>query len=265
MIVSQETAVPENPSPVLPELPDEAARLAALADARGVRMRLLGGVAIQLLLGDRMPSSLRRRSDDLDYLTDRSAAREVEALLAEAGWEGDRQFNALNGARRLIFHEPAHGHKIDVFVESFEMCHSLPLADRLDVTPTTLPAAELTLTKLQVVTLNPKDQNDLYALLAVLPVADHDDDAINAERIAALAARDWGLHHTLELNLERLQTGLSASGLTADHLHRIGEGITALREAIEAAPKSRGWKLRAKIGERKRWYELPEEVDRDVA
>jgi hypothetical protein len=29
---------------------------------------------------------------------------------------------------------------------------------------------------------------------------------------------------------------------------------------VEEAPKSRSWRLRAKIGDRKRWYELPEEV-----
>jgi hypothetical protein len=37
--------------------------------------------------------------------------------------------------------------------------------------------------------------------------------------------------------------------------------LDALLERIEAEPKTRGWKLRAKIGERKRWYELPEEVE----
>ena len=37
--------------------------------------------------------------------------------------------------------------------------------------------------------------------------------------------------------------------------------IAAVLEHIEQAPKSRGWKLRARIGERKRWYELPEEVE----
>ncbi len=30
-------------------------------------------------------------------------------------------------------------------------------------------------------------------------------------------------------------------------------------EAVEESPKGRAWKLRAKIGERKRWYHLPEE------
>jgi hypothetical protein len=31
--------------------------------------------------------------------------------------------------------------------------------------------------------------------------------------------------------------------------------IAGLLEAIEAAPKSRKWKLRARVGPRKRWYQ----------
>jgi hypothetical protein len=30
-------------------------------------------------------------------------------------------------------------------------------------------------------------------------------------------------------------------------------------QAMDAQPKSRRWKLRAKVGDRKQWYELPEE------
>ena len=247
---------------VNPVLLDEAARLAELADERGARMRLFGGVGIRMLLGPRMPAALRRESDDLDYLIDRGSLRTVEELLEDAGWRGDREFNALNGARRLIFHDPGAGNKIDVFVESFEMCHTLPLAERMEVTARTLPAAELALTKLQVVTLNRKDQGDLYALFAGLPVADHDEDAINAARIAELAARAWGLHHTLELNLGRLREGLGESPLEAGEREAVDAGIDAVAAAMEAAPKSRGWRLRARIGERKQWYELPEEVDR---
>ena len=36
---------------------------------------------------------------------------------------------------------------------------------------------------------------------------------------------------------------------------------TLEEEAIAATPKSRRWKLRAKTGERKRWYEVPEETE----
>ena len=35
----------------------------------------------------------------------------------------------------------------------------------------------------------------------------------------------------------------------------------ALVEVAQAAPKGVKWKLRANMGDRVRWYELPEEVD----
>jgi hypothetical protein len=35
----------------------------------------------------------------------------------------------------------------------------------------------------------------------------------------------------------------------------------ALLDVAESVPKSMKWRLRANIGDRVRWYELPEEVD----
>jgi hypothetical protein len=40
----------------------------------------------------------------------------------------------------------------------------------------------------------------------------------------------------------------------------VAEPARELAGAFERVPKSRGWKLRARVGERKRWYELPDEV-----
>ena len=34
----------------------------------------------------------------------------------------------------------------------------------------------------------------------------------------------------------------------------------AMRQAMEAAPKSVRWKMRARVGEKVTWYELPEET-----
>jgi hypothetical protein len=243
-------------------LVEEASRLLAAAREREVPLRLLGGVAIQIMLGERMDERFQRESADLDFLTTKRSGRAVEELLASAGWQPERQFNALNGARRLLFEDAPSGHKIDVFVESFEMCHVLPLAERMSVREDTLPAAELAMTKLQVVSLNTKDRNDLYALLHALEVAEHDDDAINAVRISELTSSDWGLHHTFELNFARLRDGLAEVGLSEPEQATVRARIDALHEAIEQAPKSRGWRMRARIGERKRWYEEPEEVER---
>jgi hypothetical protein len=184
-------------------------------------------------------------------------------LLEESGYVPDEAFNALNGARRLLFHDPEHGRQIDVFVDSFAMCHELPLAERLSTRPGTLPAAEVLMTKLQIVSLNAKDRSDIFALLHSHEVAGHDDGAVNVERIAQLTRDDWGLQHTFELNLDRLREALPGQPLDDGDRAAVAGRIDALAGAMEAAPKSRRWKMRARLGERKRWYEEPEEVDRE--
>jgi len=44
----------------------------------------------------------------------------------------------------------------------------------------------------------------------------------------------------------------------------ITSAIGDLSRAVDEAPKSRGWKMRSRVGERRRWYEEPEEVDRSA-
>jgi hypothetical protein len=41
---------------------------------------------------------------------------------------------------------------------------------------------------------------------------------------------------------------------------KIRKSITALVAILESGRKTLRWKLRAKLGERVRWYELPEEI-----
>jgi hypothetical protein len=245
---------------ILTDLEAEAHRLLDAMAERGLEARLIGGMAVRMLAGERLHPAYRRHIGDLDFVVGRRDGRAVEALLAEAGYTPEQQFNALNGHRRLLFLDPGNERQLDVFVESFEMCHELPLAERLGERPDTLPAADVLMTKLQIVHLNAKDRGDLYALLHSLPVATHDEDAINAERITALTAGDWGLQRTFELNLERLRESLGEQPLDEGERRTVGERIDALAAAMEAAPKTRRWKLRARVGERKRWYELPEEV-----
>lgn len=243
-------------------LRDEAHRLLEAAGSEGIPMRLLGGMGIRVLLGERINPLFVREIDDLDFITTRKAARSVERLLTAQGWEPQSRFNALHGHRRLLFYDPTGEHKVDVFVERFEMSHKLPLAERLGVHEQTVPAAELAMTKLQIVAINAKDVGDLYALLDALEVAEHDEGAINAARITKLTGADWGLHHTFELNLQRLLDGIGSAGLSEESAARIERRVRTLQQALQDAPKTPGWRLRARIGERKRWYEEPEETER---
>jgi hypothetical protein len=150
-----------------------------------------------------------------------------------------------------------------VFIESFRMCHEIGLGDRLALEPRTLPLAELLLTKLQIIELNEKDVRDTVLLLHGHDVAGDDGgDAISAERIAELCGSDWGLWRTITGNLESCRERIGDYALAPEEGERVGARIDALLAAIETAPKSRGWRRRAKVGERKPWYELPEEVAR---
>lgn len=48
---------------------------------------------------------------------------------------------------------------------------------------------------------------------------------------------------------------------TRAHLEQARLRLAALLDDVDAAPKSRRWKLRARVGDRKRWYELPEDIE----
>jgi Uncharacterised nucleotidyltransferase len=241
---------------------DEAVRLLGAADRAGVRVRALGGMAIVLHVGDLLHPAFRRDIKDIDLATPKKDGRKLAEFLSDQGYEPNKTFNAMHGARRLLFYDEPNGRQIDVFVGTFEMCHQLPLEERLDVEPMTLPLADLTLTKLQIVKLNRKDAYDLYSLLLTHEVADHDDETINSAWIAALCGRDWGLFRTVQLNLERLQSQLDVPELAPDQIEVIRARLRQLQDAIEQAPKTGKWKMRARVGDRVRWYEDPEEVEK---
>jgi hypothetical protein len=216
-----------------------------------VPLRLLGGVAVRL-----HTSVLSREYKDLDFATTKKGSGGTQELLRSLGYEPHVGFNAMNARERLLFFDDAHGRQVDVFVSSFRMCHEIPLEGRLQHHDDTVPLAELLLTKLQIIELNEKDVRDAVALLASHDVTD-DDAGVNAARVSELTSDDWGLWRTITRNLEQVAQHLESYDVDRD---LVSTRVTVLLERIHAAPKSRGWKLRDKIGERKRWYELPEEV-----
>ncbi len=245
----------------LADIVAEAGRVLDAAHADGVPIRLIGGLAIYTHT-EEIPPSLQRSYDDIDIATPKGASRRVGDFFAKLGYEPAREFNALQGDRRLLFYDRANERKLDVFVGSFEMCHTIPIAERIELDDRTIPLAELLLTKLQVVELNDKDLRDIATLLNGHEVGGDDGDAINGGFIASLTADDWGLWRTVKLNLERVHDQIGSLTLDADAQARIVERADALWQRIEREPKSRKWRVRDRVGDRKRWYEVPDEVRR---
>jgi hypothetical protein len=203
-----------------------------------------------------LPPALAREYQDLDFATSKKSSGDVQKLLRDIGYEPNLGFNAMNGRERLLFYDDPNQRQVDVFVSSFRMCHAIPLEKRLTVDEDTVPLAELLLTKLQIIELNEKDVRDTVALLLEHEVSD-DDTGVNSSHISTLCAEDWGLWRTITRNLDDLRGRVA--GYDVDH-DLVSNRVSLLLDRIETMPKSRSWRLRAKIGERKRWYELPEEV-----
>jgi hypothetical protein len=163
---------------------------------------------------------------------------------------------------------------VDVLVDTLEMCHRLEFTDRLALSTPTLPVADLLLSKLQVVKINRKDVLDALVLLAEHPLRDNDgartstegEGAINLSRITSITSNDWGWWRTVTGNLDKLGQYLAADVQEGDLdvgraiRHDPATQVEALRAAIDAAPKSSRWRLRARIGDRVTWYNEPEEM-----
>jgi hypothetical protein len=244
---------------ILEDIVAEGERLLALADESDIDLRLLGGVAVRLHAPE-VPPALDRQYKDLDFAIPKKASGPLDSMLRDAGYVPHVSFNAMHARERALFFDDDHGRQVDVFVDSFRMCHAIPLSDRFGVERRTVPLAELLLTKLQIIEVNEKDIRDTVLLLYGHPVDEHDDEAVNSAQIAALCASDWGLWRTITANLERCREHVGDYDLSDGHREQIEARFDQLLARVEAEPKSRGWKLRAKVGERKRWYELPEEV-----
>jgi hypothetical protein len=243
----------------LADIVAEATRVLDAADAQGVVLRLIGGLAVHMHAHP-MPAVLARSYGDIDTATVKGQNRPLTDLLTALGYEPAQQFNALHGATRMLFHDRPNDRKLDVFVNGFELNHSIPITARIDVEQRTIPLAELLLTKLQVVEFTEKDMRDSLALIVGHEVGSSDGETINGEVVAALTADDWGLWRTTELNLEKLRHGLGTVGLGDGDRQLALQRIDSLWDRIQQEPKSRAWRIRARIGDRKRWYQVPDEV-----
>jgi hypothetical protein len=253
----------------------ESLRIVDMADQAGLLVRLMGGMAIRAH-APAWPARTRRIEVDLDFATrsrDRGAFYE---LLSNQGYTPDKRHNALFGGKQAYFVDVPRRRPVDVLVDNLEMCHRFEFKDRLAASSPTLPLAELLLSKLQVVKINKKDVLDALVLLAEHPLGPDDGapdsrhglGTINVPRILSFTSNDWGWWRTVTGNLDTLDqylaTELAPDDLDLDNgravlFEPVGQ-VAALRTAINDAPKSTRWKLRARVGERASWYEEPEEM-----
>jgi hypothetical protein len=248
----------DDPLPEAVALVDGAARA-------GLRLRLLGGLGVRVLCPG-FPPRLRA-GQDMDLACASKGRRDVAAYLEESGCVPDKMFNSLNGDRQMYFTAPS-GRPVDVMVDRLVMCHTLDFRPSFGNSSLTLDAADLLLSKLQIIELNAKDARDITHLLSGVAIgakaAGQASDApfIDTGRFGEVLAADWGWWRTTTGSLEKLPALLAENPEMLPPQARFDplEQAKRLLEVARSVPKSMKWKLRANVGDRVRWYELPEEV-----
>jgi len=248
------------------DIEQEAQRILEAAEKKGIILRLLGGLAIKFSSPSANHRALTRRYPDIDFAGYRKQSRAIKELFTELGYEPNKRFNALHGDKRLMFYDTENQRQIDIFLDIFEMCHKFDFRGRLTLAETTLPIADLLITKLQVVEINEKDIKDIFCI-----IKDHElgsgekasePSIINVDHIVDLCSKDWGLYKTITININKILLFIDEYDFDPAEKAVIRGRLRKLLENIEKAPKSTRWKMRARVGEKVRWYDLPEEAVR---
>jgi hypothetical protein len=150
---------------------------------------------------------------------------------------------------------------VDVFYEKLDFCHTIYGQGRLEVERPSIPLAEMLLEKMQIVQINEKDIIDTIMLLLEHPLGVIDRETINIEYIARLCSNDWGLWRTTTMNLNKVR--VLAQGykqLDAGQKSLIDTQIQTAQARLDREPKSLAWRLRARVGDRVKWYKEVDEV-----
>lgn len=243
----------------------ETRQIIDTARDRGVHLRVIGGLAFKIHCTKIKHRALARAYGDIDLVGYKKQRSEISQILENLGYIPNRRFNALQGHRRLLFSSVDETFDIDVFLDIFPMCHQLSFINRLERDVYTVPLAELLLSKLQIVQLNEKDVKDICALLQEHEVAVGDDaEIIDLRMVTQICSNDWGWYKTVMLNTNKVLS-LVDDYLELDQIKDLViNRLEKMQEALEKTPKTLKWKMRSIVGERVRWYELPEDMTGEV-
>lgn len=248
---------------------EEAEAIIAAAEERGIQLRLLGAVAVIKHCPEFiwLHEATNRELTDIDFVAYSKHERAIRDLLTELGYVtkggGGRGVTMEVWTGREIYLDPTGGrHGVDVFYDKLDFCHPVEFKGRLELDSPTIPLSDIVLEKLQIVEINEKDIKDLMIMFLEHPVNANGGagrEEIDADYIAKRFAGDWGFYYTAGLNFDKVISFLPRyEAFTPEHRETIAVRIAELRDAIEGKAKSTAWKMRARIGPRKKWY-------RDVA
>jgi hypothetical protein len=207
---------------------------------------------------------MKRAISDLDFISYGKYEPKITPFFTKLGYKVDSEvakyYAHLYGMLRDRFKDPNTGSTLDVFYDKLQMCHTVDLTKRLEVDFPTISLSDLLLEKMQIVQINKKDLDDMVVLLMSHPVSESDQNSLNRKYLADVLSEDWGFYYTVTTNLQKLKEYAGAYFARTGTTDTVSKKIDDLLQSIEAHPKGFKWKMRAKIGNRQKWYNDVDEV-----
>jgi hypothetical protein len=234
---------------------EEASRVVEKAEEKGVIIRVMGATVVKKHCPrfQHLDIATKRVLTDLDFVTYGRFRHLVKPIFIELGYTPDERFNAYFGRSRQQYGDAANNRMADVFLDRLEMNHTIDFKGRLELDSPTITLADFLLEKMQIVQLNEKDAIDTALLLREHKVGNVNNETIDARYIAKILANDWGFYYTVSNNLAKVKK-YALSDFSEDDGEDIGSKIDQLLKWIDDEPKTTRWKLRARIGAKKKWY-----------
>ncbi|UCH60683.1 MAG: hypothetical protein JSV61_04180 [Anaerolineales bacterium] len=241
----------------------ELKRIIEASEDAGLLLRVIGSLAFQMHCPQYgyLQQAMGRAYTDIDFAAYRKQAKGIKELMSGLGYAEDQEVFIVSEGDRSIFNNPSNGLHVDVFYEKLDFCHVISWNGRLEVDSPTIPLAELLLEKMQIVKINEKDVIDTIMLLLEHPLADSDNETINIGWVAQLCAKDWGLWRTSTMNLGKVsQLAQGYAQLSDEQKTFVKLQVETALARIEAEQKTLAWRLRARVGDRVKWYKEVDEV-----
>ena len=267
----------------------ESREIVEKAKEKGIILRILGGLSIAIHCQDHKEFAQKlgrigtgvvegQEYSDIDYVSYRNHREKIKELFDKIGYAKRRATLSTAASERQIYFHPKGWFYVDVFFDKLLVAnHPIDFKGRLELDYPTITVTDMLLEKIQIwEAFSEKDLKDCLLLLKAHNVKEKGEkESIDASYIAKLLAQDWGFWYTATTNLKKLAkfiTEIDKLGLQAnihpkqiekEDKEEITRNIEALLERIEKEPKTFGWKMRAKVGTKKKWYnpvERPETV-----
>jgi len=268
---------------------NESQEIVEKAKQEGIILRILGGLGIAIHCENHKEFAQKlgrigtgviegQEYSDIDYVSYRDHREKIKELFNKIGYAKRRATLSTAASERQIYYHPKGWFYVDVFFDKLLVAnHPIDFKGRLELDYPTITVTDMLLEKIQMwEAFSEKDLKDCLLLLKTHDIKEKSEkESIDAAYIAKLLAQDWGFWYTATTNLKKLhkflieldklgpQAHIDPKQIETKDREEISAKIEALLQRIEREPKSFGWKMRAKVGTKKKWYnpvERPETV-----